>query len=102
MRLSRHGERRLDERVVKGVGAKTAARAYVLGLEVTDTRGDLRRYLDGCIIRHPGHMPRIYGGHIYFFAGECLVTVFPLPARYVRTVAKLRARKGAEDTGTEG
>lgn len=97
IRLSKHGERRLDDRVVKGAGEKTAARALALGIEIQDTRGDLRRYLDGCIIRHPGHMPRIYGGHIYFFAGSCLVTVFPLPQRFVKVVAKLRARREAND-----
>lgn len=98
MRLSRHGAARLEERVVKGADtAKLASRALERGITVDATAGALRRFLDGCIIRHPGHMPRIYGGHVYFFAGSCLITVFPLPARFVKVVAKLRAKLKAND-----
>lgn len=76
---------------------KLAGRALERGIPVDATAGSLRRFLDGCIIRHPGHMPRIYGGHVYFFAGSCLVTVFPLPSRFVKVVAKLRAKLKAND-----
>ncbi len=98
IRLSEHGEERskkragLDGRALK----RTAAMARADGLRPTDTRGQLRRYLDNLCIEHPGRHPRIHGGHIYIFAESTLITCLHLPREFRNAAAKARRTKSPE------
>lgn len=64
------------------------------GVDYRDTRGKLRRYLDGqACLHHKGNATRIHGHHIFVMQGEVLVTVYELPKEF-RNAAASAAVKG--------
>lgn len=98
MRLTEHGRQRLHERV----GLKTssmermASRALEHGVTHAETKGLLRLYLSKVFLSHRNaNNLRVYGEHVYVFAGQTLVTVLPLPVDLRVAARKARARRGA-------
>ncbi len=91
MRMTKHGKQRIHERA--GGGKAKAERRVALalerGYEYEQTKGSLRRYLDG-LIRYNGTADRliVHGDKVYIFCGEALVTVYDLPRKYVQNLKK--------------
>lgn len=87
-----HAAKRTKERVglPKRVVWKNAERALSDGIKHGQTRGALRRYLDGLYFkRETANNIRVYCDYVYIFHNEMLITVFPLPKEYKRTADKL-------------
>lgn len=86
MTLTKHGVRRTRERlgIPKRAVSRMAERALVHGAQRTDFSGALRRYLDAHFHNHSrlGNNMRVYGEHLFIFAGETLITAWTLPNEY--------------------
>jgi hypothetical protein len=94
--LTNHSIERCEERLGLKVESlqRLADCALENGINHADTSGKLRRYMDRIFLTaHSGNNNRIYGEHIFVFAGRTLVTVLLLPNEFRRAVAKLRSRK---------
>ena len=100
---SAHGTERVRQRL--GLPAKAVDRAVrnalARGTKRTEFSGSLRRYLD--LLWHKGRERNaadniiVYGQIIYLFAGDLLVTTWPLPPKYRNRKAVLE-RTHAEVT----
>lgn len=59
---------------------RTAQIAFEHGLQHSDAKGRLRRWMDGLYLQHrSANNLRLYGDHAYVFAGEVLITVLHVP-----------------------
>jgi hypothetical protein len=95
VRVSKHASDRMGERVGLSVAASTrlASKALESGFTHAETNGRLHRFLDGLYLRHQtASNMRLYGEHVYLFAGQTLVTVIALPNQFKQAVAKMRRR----------
>jgi len=94
--ITRHAAKRIRERqgIPKRASQKTADKALAEGLTYEDTSGSLRRFISALYLkRGTANNIRIYCDQVYIFHDETLITVFPLPQKYRRTVREIR-RKG--------
>lgn len=91
MKITDHGEDRLDERVglSRTASERLVRKVLDLGLKREETSGPLRRYLN----RRKMNNVIVYGEHIYLFDREILVTVLHLPNNLKKIVRKLMKRK---------
>lgn len=95
-----HAVKRAKERLglPKGVTSKNAERALYNGIRHGETSGSLRRYLDGLYLkRETANNIRIYCNNVYIFHNEMLITVFPLPQEFRKTVEKLKKGRKEHD-----
>lgn len=100
MKLTKHGEKRIKERVNTGKSKKKAERVAVLaltrGLKYSDTKGRLRDYLfSQFAYDFSANNLRVYNNHVWVFRDDILITVRPLPTRY-RTNFKNYHLKGVK------
>lgn len=96
MVISEHARSRLKERcgLPKKAIEKNVALAFEKGLTHSDARGPLKRYFDSLYFYNKAaNNIRIYGQFVYIFTNEELVTVFPLPHRYIKQAIKLAKQK---------
>ena len=89
MELTQHSKERIKERVGVGKSEKKIERAAAIALERgikhSETKGALRRYLDGQFLEYNnGNNMRIHASQIWIFNGDRLITVKPVPARFQR------------------
>lgn len=87
-----HAAKRTKERLglPKRVTAKNADRALHEGIKHSETRGALHRYLDALYWkRETANNIRVYCNNVYIFHDEILITIFPLPQKYRKTVDRL-------------
>lgn len=87
--ITHHGKKRIKERTGIGKSEKkiqrAAEKALKNGKRYEDLKGTLRRYIDRMIEKHQdGENVRLYGGQIWVFNNNILITVKPVPARYQR------------------
>lgn len=97
--VTNHAVKRTKERLglSKKLAAKNAERALAEGLRHRDTGGSLYRYIESLYWKNrTANNVRIYCNYVYIFHDSLLITVYPLPQRYRKTVDKLR-RKGNSD-----
>ena len=82
--LTRHGCQRIKERT--GIGkskrkAETVAqKAYERGVKYSETKGNLRKYLDQVYEGSLSNNVRVYAGKTWLFKGCQLITVMTLPS----------------------
>lgn len=96
--VTRHGGRRMRQRlgIPKAATEKNARIALERGICHGETTGALSGYLTALYFEHHNaNNIRIWCNFIYIFCCERLITVFPLPQKYRRTVEKLKRRKTA-------
>ena len=94
-RVTRHAAKRMKERldISKRTIDKNAERALQLGVKHSDTSGSLHRYITSLYWKdQTANNARIYCGNVYIFHNETLITVFPLPQRYRKTVERIRSK----------
>lgn len=92
IRLTDHARERGKERLgLSGDALQTTCqRAFDRGITQQETRGSLRRWIDGQGMRHQrGNNLRIHGRHVFVFQDAVLVTILHLPHEHERQVAKL-------------
>ena len=96
MHITKHGTRRLKERL--GAGKKTchvvAKHALERGIRHSETTGTLRAFMDYIyLIKQTANNQRIYAEKIFVFHNETLITVIPLPRKFVSAVKKIKERR---------
>lgn len=94
--LTHHGEQRMSDRVGLNHDAsqRLVDRALGEGIRPSETRGSLRRYLDGLYLsKRNATNIRVYGEHVYLFDDDRLITVLHLPCDFKRAAAKIRSRR---------
>lgn len=97
--ITDHAFERCKERC--GWHRKAAQRMATLalneGIGHKDTKGALKRYVDGIYLsERNANNVRIYGRHVFLFAGVTLITVLHLDHQHVRAVEDLSGRKKAQ------
>lgn len=94
--ITPHAAQRIRERLnLAGDAAeRTVEQAFTSGLQVRQTRGKLRRYLDRCSMQHGHGNFRIWGRFVFVFHGVNLITVLNLPHEFEHQVEKLKGRLG--------
>ena len=100
--LTRHGKKRIRERVGVGKSEKKIARvakiAYERGLKHSELKGTLRRYVDRMYMNyHYGNNVRIYNSQVWIFQNDRLITVKPIPSRYQLKFQIYEKGKGDKD-----
>lgn len=95
MKVTKHGKKRLKERV--GLPAKAHERhmeiVYYLGIGYDDLAGAAQKYV-GRLYKKSKYYGtecndiRIYGRHVYLLKGRVLVTVWDLPSEFHKAVDK--------------
>ena len=91
-----HAQERTRQRVglPKKVSKKNAERAFEDGVTHSDVSGSLKRFVDALYFQnHTANNIRIYCGNVYLFAGNVLITVISLPARYRKTAEAIQKNK---------
>lgn len=94
-RVTKHAAKRMKERlgISKRTIEKNAEKALRLGIKHADTSGSLHRYITSLYWKEQtANNARIYCGNVYIFHNETLITVFPLPQRYRKTVERIRSK----------
>jgi hypothetical protein len=91
MDVSSHAYERAKDRLSWGKDTvdRMSERAWVTGVTPSDIKGRLKSYLDGKLNSYVGieHL-RIYGEYIYFYAHDCLVTIYRLPSDLIHLIPK--------------
>lgn len=98
-RLTKHGKKRMKQR--GGLHGKAAERiaqkALNEGICMKQTKGRLRKWLDGKYLAYPDNTERIfliYGDKLYIFSKErTLITVIPIPADLTKDMQKMIRKK---------
>ena len=95
MRTSKHGQ----ERVRKRIGIKKRAvdkmRDFAFGKGVSHQQatGRLNKFFTWLYFRHETATNiRMYSNYVWIFAGDVLVTVFPVPKEHFKSVLKIQKR----------
>lgn len=102
--VTNHATKRTKERLglSKKLATKNAERALAEGLRHRDTGGSLFRYIESLYWKNrTANNVRIYCNYVYIFHDSLLITVYPLPQRYRKTVDKLRKEKNIENEESE-
>lgn len=81
--ISKHAELRIRKRLglPKKAVARQVERAIFNGKPPSAFTGGFKRYLDKTAIVHQCR-PLVYGGNIFFYRGDVLVTAWPIPSRF--------------------
>lgn len=99
MRVSRHADRRVRERVgiPRSAVQRMAAKARAEGIPRLDTHGSLRRYLDALYhYNEEADNIVVYAEKVWIFSGTTLITVLDLHQRY-KNRANGMSRKGEKE-----
>mgnify|MGYP003582901834 CR=1 FL=1 len=85
--VSDHACRRASERL--NLNSKSfdrlAVKAFYEGIRHTETKGKLKRFIDGLHLRNRSvDNVRIYGENVFLFQGIFLVTVYRVPTELIK------------------
>ena len=97
MITTNHGAKRVRKRIgikKKAVNAMRDA-AFEKGLTHAQATGTLSRYYDKLYLEYESaNNVRIYANYVWIFAGETLITVFPIPSNLRRRAIGAQRKKG--------
>lgn len=86
----------------KRLVTKKAREALERGITHAEAVGQLRKYFDRLFLaQEKASNIRVYHNHVYLFANEALLTVFPLPASLRKTAEKIQREKTEELSNAE-
>ena len=94
--ITAHGKERMMERCkIKARSTDRIAQiAFEKGLTHAETTGSLHKYADSLYLyNRQANNIRLYGGKIYIFCNDVLVTVYDIPKHYLPIVNKLMRRR---------
>lgn len=98
MKTTVHGGKRVRKRI--GIKKKAVDKmrdaAFAKGLTHAQAVGSLSKYYDKLFLEYEtGNNIRMYANYVWIFAGDTLITVFPIPNNLRGSVlAALRKREG--------
>lgn len=100
LHVTKHGTRRLKERL--GAGKKTckavAKHALERGICHNETTGKLLSFMDYIYLaKQTANNQRIYAEKVFVFHNETLITVIPLPRKFVPAVKKIKEKREKEN-----
>lgn len=91
--VTKHAVKRMKEKngLPKKSSKRIAQKALEFGIKHSDSRGKLRRYMDGLFLRHgQGNNNRIYNDSVYIFQGDKLITSFHLDNSLIPLARKIQ------------
>jgi hypothetical protein len=95
MRTTHHGEKRVRKRIgikKKAVNAMRDA-AFNKGIKHSQATGRISRYFDRLFLEHAtANNIRLYANYVWIFAGETLITVFPIPSNLRRSALSVQRK----------
>lgn len=95
MRTTNHGAKRIRKRIgikKKAVDSMRDA-AFAKGLTHAQANGKLSRYFDKLFLEYEtGNNIRMYANYVWIFAGETLITVFPIPSNLRRAALSIQRK----------
>ncbi|MDF2534021.1 MAG: hypothetical protein K0R18_178 [Bacillales bacterium] len=97
--MTEHGEQRIKDRLglSKKTADKTAQKALDFGVSHSETKGSLKKLIDGLYLREKkANNIKIYNRNIYLFKDVVLITVINLPNRYSAAADKLQKNKNKD------
>jgi hypothetical protein len=97
-RVTKHAAIRAHERIGTKREQKFADEAWEFGIAPKEAKGSFRRYLDSFSIESHKNV-RVHRGHVWLFAyadHPILITMIPLPSRWVRAVLKITQRNSKQ------
>lgn len=91
MNMTNHGMIRLKERAGVGKSYRKTMRltvnAFERGYDRERTKGELRKFLDEKYLGYEcGNNMRVYGGQLYIFEDDRLITMYALPGCLQRDI----------------
>ncbi len=95
--VSVHGNKRVRRRcgVPKKTVNKLAEEAFEKGLTHGETTGSLNKYITGVYFYNKtANNIRVYRDKVFIFAGQSLITVLNLPARYHKSALNCFKKRG--------
>lgn len=98
--ITKHAMKRSKSRLglSKDGSEKNATRALINGISHSDTAGALNKYITSLYFKHKtANNVRIYCGSVYIFCNDVLITVFPLPQKFRKTVENIKRKKGCRE-----
>ena len=90
--LTKHAKDKAKQRLGLNASAlgNLAYAAFTLGTQQINTKGKLKKFLEGKHLNHNNNDARVYGENVFFFTGTRLITVYQLPndlRKYVKQKA---------------
>lgn len=82
-----HARKRIKQRRGSKHAEKEFSSALAEGTRMADTKGDLKRFLNKYAMRNYSDAV-IYKGMVYWHKKEVLITVTPLPQRFLKYLKK--------------
>ena len=80
----------------KRLAESNAQKALDRGVTHSEAKGGLKRYFDYLYLSHGnGNNIRVFNHNVYIFRDEKLITILPLPHKYISTADKLQEKKAA-------
>ena len=100
MTITNHGLIRVKERAGIGKSTRKTQRlienAYRRGYRREDIKGELRKYLDEKYQAYEyGNNMRLYGGQLYIFEDDRLITMYSLPGSIQKNIKTLKSKSHA-------
>ncbi len=97
MTMTNHGLIRVKERAGVGKSTRKAQRlienAFERGYKREETKGELRKYLDEKYLAYEyGNNMRLYGGQLYVFEDDRLITMYALPGSIQKDIKVLTSK----------
>lgn len=96
MKTTIHGGKRVRKRI--GIKKKAVDKmrdaAFSKGLTHAQAAGRLSRYFDKLFLEHVvSNNIRMYANYVWIFAGETLITVFPIPNNLMPAVLSIQKKE---------
>ncbi|UNY40000.1 hypothetical protein KLEB273_gp079 [Bacillus phage vB_BauM_KLEB27-3] len=91
--VTKHAVKKMKERngLPKKSSKRIAQKALEFGIKHSDSRGKLRKYMDGLFLRHKNaNNNRIYNDSVYIFQGDLLITSFHLDSSLIPLARKIQ------------
>jgi len=100
MRTTVHGKKRIRKRI--GIKKKAVDRmrdaAFSKGVTHAQAKGRLSRYFDKLFLEHETcNNIRMYANYVWIFAGETLITVYPIPTNLKNSAIGAQRREKNRD-----
>ena len=93
---TKHSQKRTKERLglSKKLTDKQAEKALLYGVSHAETKGNLKKYMDGIFLRHKtSNNTKIFNRKVYIFNDNILITVMNLPNNLSGAADTLQKKK---------
>jgi hypothetical protein len=97
VKVTKHAEKRIKQRAGKKIDPdRFAEHAVTRGLKHRELKGNLKKWVDGKVLRSQYKpIPYVYDNQLFLFQEENLVTIIPLPSNLNKLVAQITREKNS-------